>query len=79
MRKSIDGEIIEMDFVDSRMLSTVGYHQEKKILAIEFTRGPVYVYNEVPESIYDELLKSEAPDDIFNDKIRYAFKNKRVW
>ena len=79
MKKSIDGEIIEMDFMNSRTLSTVGYNKEKKLLAIEFTRGPVYVYNEVPESIYEELMKSDVPDDVFFDKIKNGFVNKRVW
>jgi len=79
MKKSIDGEIIEMDFVDGRTLSTVGYVEEKKLLAIEFSRGPVYVFSEVPESVYEELMKSDTPDDFFNDKLKNGYKNKRVW
>ncbi|MEA4895865.1 MAG: KTSC domain-containing protein [Oscillospiraceae bacterium] len=79
MRKSIDGNIIDMDFVSGKTLSTVGYDEEARVLAIEFCRGPVYVYNEVPKSIYDELLKAPLPDDFFEEKIRYAYKNRRVW
>lgn len=79
MKKSIDGLIVEMDFVDGRTLSTVGYVEEKKVLAIEFTRGPVYVFNEVPKNLYEELLKSETPDDLFYEKIKNGFVNKRVW
>ncbi len=79
MKKSIDGKVINMDFVEGKTLSTVGYDDESKVLAIEFTRGPVHVYNEVPKNVFDELLKAPSPDVYFDEKIRYAYKNRRVW
>lgn len=79
MRKSIDGKIIEMDFVEGKTLSTVGYDEESQSLAIEFTRGPVHVFNEVPKSVFDELMKAPSPDDYFEVNIRRSYKNRRVW
>ena len=79
MKKSVDGIAVEMTAIVARNLWYIGYNQEKKVLMIEFRRGPVYVFNEVPESVYEELLKSDAPDEFFDEKIKNGFKNRRVW
>ncbi len=79
MKKSIDGKTIEMDYVEGKTLSTVGYDEEAQVLAIEFARGPVHVYNGVPKDVYDELLKASSPDVYFDEKIRNSYKNRRVW
>jgi len=78
MKKSIDGTIMEMTFVEAKMLSYVGYNEETQVLAIEFCRGPVHVYNDVPKTIFEGLLLSPAVDDYFNENIRNSFKNRRV-
>ena len=79
MKKSIDGKTIEMDYVEGKTLSTVGYDEDAQVLAIEFSRGPVYIYNGVPKDAYDELIKSPSPDIYFDEKIRNSYKNRRVW
>ena len=79
MRKNIDGKIIDMDFVEGRTLSTVGYDDGAQVLAIEFARGPVYVYNDVPKDVYEELIKAPLPDVYFDEKIKNGYKNRRVW
>ena len=78
MKKSIDGNVMEMTPVESKNLSYVGYDEEKSALLIEFTRGPVYIYNEVPKSTFEGLLSALSVDDFFNESIKNSFKNKRV-
>jgi len=79
MKKSIDGTVMEMIPIGTKMLETVGYDEEKRVLAIEFTRGPVYVYSEVPKDVFEEQLAAPSPDDFFSEKIKNGFANKRVW
>ena len=80
MRKSVDGKVVDMVSVESKNITYLGYNEENKILLVEFLRGPVYVYNEVPKSIYDKLIESEPLDDEYFDKnVKNSFKNKRVW
>jgi|GEM_PF-2022291 len=79
MKKSIDGAALEMTRVEGKTLATIGYIAERKDLALEFTRGPVIVYHEVPETVFNELFDSDAPDDYFEKNIRYVYKNNRVW
>lgn len=79
MKKGIDGMTFEMTKVESALISYLGFDEENRFLLIEFIRGPVYIYNEVPKSVYDALLSAEIPDDFFNSNIRYVYKNRRVW
>ncbi|NCC68397.1 MAG: KTSC domain-containing protein [Clostridia bacterium] len=79
MKKSVDGTIVEMISVESKTLATVGYNDEEKVLSIEFCRGPVYVYNEVPKSVYERLISEPSPDDYFNENIKNGYNNRRVW
>lgn len=44
--------------VQSRAIRTVGYDAEALELEIEFHSGQVYVYAEVPQSVYDWLLRA---------------------
>jgi hypothetical protein len=44
--------------VQSRALRTVGYDAEAEELEIEFHSGQVYVYERVPRSVYEWLLRT---------------------
>lgn len=78
MQKTIDGKTLEMLPIDSRNLSNIGYIEETCDLAVEFKRGALYLYKEVPKNIFDELLSSPDPDACFDEKIKNTFKNRRV-
>ena len=44
--------------VQSRAIRTVGYDPEARELEIEFQSGQVYIYEQVPQSVYDWLLRA---------------------
>lgn len=46
--------------VSSSNITSVGYDEENEILEIEFTRGGVYEYTEVPLNIYEELINASS-------------------
>jgi len=78
MKKSVDGNTMEMTPVESKNLSYVGYDEDKNALMIEFTRGPVYIYYEVPKNVYEVMMSTASLDDYFNENIKNSYKNKRV-
>src|SRR5688500_17938427 len=43
--------------VKSSSIISVGYNETNGILEIEFDRGRIYQYFDVPRAVYDELLK----------------------
>jgi hypothetical protein len=49
---------VKRQAVQSRAIRTVGYDPEARELEIEFQSGQVYLYEEVPQSVYDWLLRA---------------------
>lgn len=78
MKINIDGVMIDMLPIESKLMGAVGYDEGKRLMAFEFKRGPVYVYNDVPKDIFEGQLSAASPDDYFNTTIKNAFTNKRV-
>jgi hypothetical protein len=47
-------------------------------LRVEFTNGIEYDYADVPEHLYDELVRSANPDEFFRENIRDEFIGTRA-
>jgi hypothetical protein len=58
--------------VSSTSLQSVGYDEAKQILEVEFQRGTVYQYFEVPPQIYQELLAADSHGTYFAQNIKKA-------
>ena len=66
--------------VSSSNLASVGYNPVTKILEIEFLNGSVYQYYDVPQSVYDGLMKAESHGKFFYANIRqggYSYRKIR--
>ena len=46
--------------VDSSMIYAVGYDPETQTLEVVFNRTGVYIYEGVPQEVYDGLLAAES-------------------
>lgn len=64
--------------VDSSNLASVGFYNDRNVLEIEFRNGRVYQYSDVPEHIFQEILKAESKGQYFNQLIRDRFVYKRI-
>jgi lysyl-tRNA synthetase, class II len=54
------------------------YDSEKKILKIDFTNGSIYLYRDVPESIYKNLKNAPSKGQYFNAEIKDKFGFDRI-
>ena len=52
-----DGGMVRIP-VTSRAIRSVGYDADARVLEIEFSRGRLYQYDEVPASVYEWLLRA---------------------
>ena len=59
-------------------MRSVGYESDGKVLEVEFQSGAVYQYSEVPESLYEELMRAESKGRYFNAEIRDEFRCVRM-
>ncbi len=57
-KKSAKG--IAMIPVESSMVDSVGYDEERRLLQVMFTSGQVYCYEDVPPEVFQGLLEAES-------------------
>ena len=62
--------------VESEMIRSVGYRDG--VLEVEFEKGSVYQYFDVPAPLHDELMQADSKGTFFNDQIRGAFRYART-
>jgi KTSC domain len=70
--------LVERQPVKSRILRSVGYDENTKILEIGFQSGLVYQYSGVPQKVYTDLMRSSEIGKYFSDKVRTQFQTKQV-
>ena len=64
--------------LNSTNISSAGYDDQSQTLEIEFRRGGIYQYFDVPRSIYDQLMNASSPGDYLHEQIRGIFRYARV-
>lgn len=56
--------------VNSSAISTVGYNDETKALYITFRLGAEYIYPDVPQQEYINLISASSVGRYFNEHIK---------
>lgn len=64
--------------VHSSSLEEVGYDASARKLTVVFTSKAVYEYDGVPQSVYDELMKSRSIGSYFSRNIRNTYSYNRI-
>lgn len=64
--------------VTSSQIKSVGYDPASRTLEVEFTKGAVYQYFDVPEAMYRDLIEAESIGKYFNQFIKYGKEYKRI-
>lgn len=58
--------ILNGEFTNSSMLSSVSYDTETKELTVTFANGKQYIYEDADLSIYDNLISAQSAGKYFN-------------
>lgn len=64
--------------VTSSNVADVGYDAPSMTLEIGFKNGTVYQYFDVPESVYQELLRSDSVGTFLNQQIKNSYRYAKV-
>jgi len=64
--------------ISSVDITQIGYQEDSETLEIQFSRGEVCQYFNVPSVVYDELMKSPAKEDFYHQKIGERFPCSRI-
>ena len=70
---------MEREFVDSSMMTSIGYSVESATLEIEFKNtGEVWQYFNVSEEVYNGLKYSDSKGRYFHQHIKNQYSESRV-
>lgn len=69
---------IRREPVNSSNVASIGYSPHLHALEIEFTRGAVYRFLEVPKSVYRELMESSSKGHFIAQNLRDQYRFVRV-
>jgi len=69
---------IQREKVDSSSIAAIGYFQSNAILEVEFVRGPVYRYLDVPPATFHDFLAANSKGVFFNSAVRDRFHYERL-
>jgi len=64
--------------VKSSVIASVGYDANQRRLEVGFHNGRVYVYFEVPPSVYEELVMAESVGKFFNEQVKPHYEVELV-
>ena len=64
--------------VDSSMIYAVGYDPDTQTLEVVFTRTGVYIYEGVPQEVYDGLLSADSKGSYMRGYIIDSYPTRKL-
>jgi KTSC domain len=64
--------------VSSSNIKKIRYNESSETLGIEFQSGVSWVYEDVPENVFEEFATSDSIGKAFHSMIRNQFKAKKI-
>ena len=68
----------DMQFVDSSNIEAIGYDPEARELHVRFLKsGDTYVYSDVDQAVFDELMQAESKGSYLNRRIKGNYQYRK--
>ena len=64
--------------VQSSALASIGYSKRLHILEIEFANGAIYRYDQVPPSVYRDMMSTDSKARYYDRNIKGNYRSVRV-
>lgn len=64
----------EMIYVDSSNIEAIGYDSESRELHVCFLNGATYIYMDVPQDVFEELMAAPSKGSCLNRLVKGAYK-----
>ncbi len=71
-------ENISMEVVASSGIAKIGHDMVTNELYVEFSKGALYKYSQVPRTVYNELIQASSTGKLFYSKVSKKYKFKRL-
>lgn len=67
-----------MKSVKSSNIDSIGYNKEEQQLFIKFNNGSLYMYNDVPEDVWEDLQNSESKGKFVYYELRNMYDYEKL-
>lgn len=64
--------------LESTNVSSAAYDPLTSELSIRFEWGGVYIYEDVPQSVFDDLLVADSPGGFLNAQVKGTYAYRRA-
>ena len=64
--------------VASSNIASVGYDSATETLEVEFSSGSIYQYYNIPENMYNQMIKASSKGKFLHTYIKNAYPYSRV-
>ncbi len=64
--------------IPSTEITQVGYQEDSETLEIQFIKGEVYQFFNVPSSVFDEFMSAPSKEGYYHSKIGERFPCSRI-
>ena len=64
--------------VESSNIASIGYDPSSETLEIEFIKGGLYQYYDVPEHVYDELMSASSHGGYLAENIKGTYSYSKI-
>jgi hypothetical protein len=65
--------------VSSEAIATVNYDTDSGTMSVGFTDGTLYVYSDVPEAVYVDLINAASIGAYFNKNVRTVYSYTQLY
>jgi hypothetical protein len=70
--------MIRTQVPDSSNIASIGYDQETQTLEVEFSKGNLYQYFDVPQAVYEGFLIADSKGKYLIAQIKGNYRYARV-
>lgn len=64
--------------VESSQIHSIGYDPKSKMLVVNFKRGGIYQYSDVPQEVFDQFMAAPSKGKFLGAEIKGKFEFKRL-
>lgn len=64
--------------VASSAISSVNYDEDSETLSVQFRDGSLYIYDDVPQEVYEAFITAGSAGTYFNSNIRDEYSYRMV-
>jgi len=70
---------VDLHQVNSSVLAAAGYDPDRRVLEARFCSGRIYHYFEVPENVFQKLLRAKSVGQYFNRSVKPHYRAELVY